>query len=149
MNTQKINILFPVEIANRELDYRLFLACMCARPTNRIFIGQHDAVFRLSQYLKGGIYVGRNVFDGDGFGSDANLAKYRALKNRDFVVVFLDEEGAFFGGDGTALKNALLRKLNPTCLSEEDYVCAWGDFQKDFYQSLRPSCTGHVYTTGH
>jgi hypothetical protein len=43
----KVNLLFPIEIMNRELDFRLFLAAYCARPNNRIFIGQTDAIYRV------------------------------------------------------------------------------------------------------
>ena len=59
----KTNILLPIETINRELDFKLFLGVMYARQDNRIYIGQHDLLHNdLLPLLRGGIYVGKNVF---------------------------------------------------------------------------------------
>ena len=41
---RRTDILFPIETINRELDFRLWLACLHASPHRRIFIGQHDTM---------------------------------------------------------------------------------------------------------
>src|SRR3989338_5972036 len=115
----KVNILFPIEVMFRELDYRLVLAVLCAKPSNQVLIGQHNVIYHSAQHMRGGIYVGRNIFDGDGFRSDENLNKYHELKKRNFVIVHLDEEGGIFPGDQKALERSLLRKLNPCYLQED------------------------------
>jgi hypothetical protein len=58
----KTNILFPIEITNRELDFRLFLAVYCAQPQHRIFVGEYNAIQRVMENSRGGLYVGKNIF---------------------------------------------------------------------------------------
>ena len=58
----RLNILFPVETINRELDFRLFLGAMCADKTKHVFIGQHNTIDRLLKNMEGGIYLGKNIF---------------------------------------------------------------------------------------
>lgn len=144
----KINVLMPVETITRELDFRLVLAGLHVNPGNRIFIGQHDTIHGLVERLDGGIYVGKNVFPNE-FLPDTNLSRYRALKRQRFIVVHLDEEGGVYAGDAEDYKAMLRRRLDPRCLASDDYVCTWGDFQRDFYRSLSPACAHNVRTTGH
>ena len=126
----KINLLFPVEIINRELDFRLFLACFCARENNRIWIGRPRVLYSLANAMRGGIYVGKNIF---GLPPIITLHRYHNLKKRDFKFIQLDEEGAVYYGDQEGWKRELSWRFNPTCLEAEDYICTWGDFQRDFY----------------
>jgi surface carbohydrate biosynthesis protein len=142
----KINLLFPVEIINRELDFRLFLACLGARETNRIWIGQPRAIYGLAHNVEGGVYVGKNIF---GLPPNITWHRYRNLKKRGFRFIHLDEEGAIYRGGPEAWKHELRRRFDPTCMEPEDYICTWGDFQRDFYKSLEPKCSANIRTTGH
>lgn|GEM_PF-1059929 len=144
---KKIPILFPVEIINRELDYKLFLGCMAADGTNKIFIGQHDAIFRLSRYLYGGVYVGKNVFLEEW--PLATFERYESIKKNGYIFVHLDEEGAVYNGVEPQWQQWLSRRLDPRCLHKEDYICTWGDFQRDYYRSFSPDCVNNIVTTGY
>jgi surface carbohydrate biosynthesis protein len=145
----KVNVLFPLEVLNRELDSKLILACISATAANRIFIGQHDVLFDVvtKTGMTGGVYVGKNIFR-DLFPIETG-ARYRELKQQGFALVHLHEEGAVFEGDEERWRKTLLDCLNPAILDKDDYLCTWGDFQRDYYQSLNPPCVGNIVTTGH
>lgn len=146
--TLRRSILLPVETLNRELDCRLFLGCMAAAPENRVFIGQHEAVFDVSQQVRGGLYVGKHFMRQLPAFNDPS--RYQALKARGLTVLHLDEEGAVYDGDEDRWRWWLLEmQFDPRTLGPEDYVCTWGDFQRDFYRSLKPACAEQIVTTGH
>jgi surface carbohydrate biosynthesis protein len=143
----RTNLLFPVEIINRELDFRLYLAGVCAEPTNRIFVGQHDVLYEHMLDMRGGVYAGKNIFQTL---FPTNLERYANLKERDFAFVHLDEEGLVDAGEDESVWQAGLRlRLDPNCLDAEDWVCTWGDYQRDFYRSTAPSRADRIQTTGH
>jgi surface carbohydrate biosynthesis protein len=144
---EKINVLFPIEVINRDLEYRLFLAVRCAHPRNRIFIGQHDAIFRLSRFIDAGIYLGQYVFR-QLFPLEKG-ERYRELKERGFSVIHLHEEGAVFYGGPDDWAAALRRRVDPTLFEPDDHLCTWGDFQRDTYRALEPRCADNIRTTGH
>jgi surface carbohydrate biosynthesis protein len=145
--SSKVNVLFPVEAIDRELDFRLRLAGECAGPGNRIVIAQHDVLHEFVPHLKGGVYVGKNVF-ASLFPTD--LGRYHMLRERGVVLVHLDEEGLVEdGSDQTVWREGLARRLDSSCLQPGDHVCAWGTFQRDFYRSRAPSIADDIVATGH
>jgi surface carbohydrate biosynthesis protein len=145
--SDKTNILFPVEILNRELDARLFTAAICANKSNHIFIGQFHAIRRLAGALRGGLYVGQNIFSQPFW--DTSFERYNFLKSRELTIIHLDEEGGVYEGDEERWQWRLKRRLDPTKLAAEDHICTWGTFQRDFYQSLVPDCAENIRATGH
>jgi surface carbohydrate biosynthesis protein len=143
----KTSILFPIEIVNRELDYKLFLACMCARTGGRIYVGQHDTIYRLARHMRSGIYIGKNIFRKEW--PFATLDRYNRIKKNGFIFIHLDEEGAVYNGLEEQWKAWLDRRLDPRCLAKEDSICTWGDFQRDYYRSLNPACKDNIVTAGY
>ncbi len=85
--SEKINLLFPVETINRELDFRLFLACLSARPDRRIWIGQSRVIYSLAHAIEGGIYVGKNLW---GLPPNLTWNRYHNLKQHGYKCVHLD-----------------------------------------------------------
>jgi surface carbohydrate biosynthesis protein len=145
----RLNVLFPVETINRELDFRLFLAVMLANRRNTIFVGQHDVIHSMALHMRGGVYIGKNVFP-RGLAGQENSDRHRALKEHDFVVVYLDEEGGIFRGDrDEGWARALQSQMDVRRLEADDYLCAWGHFQRTMYESLEPRCVQNIRTTGH
>lgn len=61
----------------------------------------------------------------------------------------LDEEGGNFLGDEAARQQVMHDRLDVRALKAEDYVCAWGDFQRDYFRSLKPACSKNIRSTGH
>jgi len=143
---QKLNILLPVETINRELDYRLFLANKLAKPNNRIFVGQHDLIARLSEHMQGGMWIGKNIF---ALFPQTSLERYHTLLKNKFQVVHVEEEGAIYPGDEAKWEHYLRMRLDPKVLGPDDYVCTWGDFQREFYLQQDPKCAANFRTTGH
>jgi hypothetical protein len=144
--SEKINLLFPVETINRELDFRLFLACLSARPDRRIWIGQSRVIYSLAHAIEGGVYVGKNLW---GLPPNLTWNRYHNLKQHGYKCIHLDEEGAVHYGDSEAWKAELSRRFDPVQMQADDYVCTWGDFQRDYYLSLNPACAANIHTTGH
>lgn len=142
-----VPIFFPVETINRELDVRLFLACAYVRPKHRIFVGFHGVIYSLARRMRGGLFVGKHFLLKAA--ARESYARYHALKDRAFLCVHLDEEGAVYPGNEENWQHRLSWLLDPCALSAEDYVCTWGDFQRDYYLSLDPSCAANIRTTGH
>ncbi len=140
------HLLFPVETITRELDYRLALAVQAARPDNRIYIGLHETLMRLARRLKGGVYLGKSAIRPH---SPEALDDYELLKERGFVFVHFDTEGAVYPGDEPLWRKILCERLDPRHLDSEDYVCTWGKFQSQVYREMDPACRDNIRTTGH
>ena len=146
MSQPPANVLFPIETINRELDFRLFLAVKFASPSRRIFIGQHDVLDSIVPLMQGGVYLGKNAFK-TLFPTDQT--HYRRLKERGFSLVHLDEEGGIYSGHHENWRRVLDLRLDPTVLSGDDFLCTWGDFQRDHYVSKAPALESHTRSTGH
>jgi surface carbohydrate biosynthesis protein len=145
----RVHILFPIEIINRELDFRLFQACLAARPNNRIFIGQNNTIYRVLKSLRGGIYVGKNIRPSVGSMRDLHMHRYQTMKQNGFILLHLDEEGGVMAGDEERWKQWLHHRLDVKCLAADDHVCTWGNWQQYFYQAQEPVCKDNITTTGH
>ncbi len=140
-------VFLPVEVAVRELDSRLLMACALAEKGVTTILGQHDALFNAALASTGGVYVGKNMFLTHFPGAHAD--RYQELKARGFRCVYLDEEGAVFGGDHDRWRWMLDARLDPRILGDDDHVCAWGRFQADHYASRCPGLASRVHVTGH
>jgi surface carbohydrate biosynthesis protein len=140
-----IGIVFPVETINRELDYRLWLACVAAKPGRRIIIAQHDVAYALTDRMRNGVYVGKNVFMSRfPFGTE----RYASVKERGFTLVHVDEEGLCPGKSRDIWARALDARLDPSILAREDFACTWGTAQHDHYKPKHVD-PQKVVITGH
>lgn len=147
MNLPKFNIVLPIEVANRELDARLFLSALLAAPDRRIFIGQEDRINRLLPQLQGGVYVGKHIVYSRG-----NPRRwYDALKSNGLRMVYIHEEGGIYPGDEANWRRVLDRFVQRDIANfdHEDYICNWGDFQSGYYRAVLPERTDRIVTTGH
>lgn len=139
--------LFPVETANREIDYRAWLAAKVAADGIDVVVGQQDVVYRSAGVVGGGVYLGQNIRTSEG-GITGNMIRHRRLKEHGYSVVHLDEEGGvFFGRGPDDWKRELLLRFDPTALADDDAMCVWGPFQEELYRSTNPRCV--VQATGH
>jgi surface carbohydrate biosynthesis protein len=151
---KKINLLFPIEIIARELDYKLFLAASLANKNINVIIAQQDFFNTGCFRFKGGVYIGKNVFKNeiivrDGV-PDTDLPCYNELKKNDITLLHLDEETGVINGGEERWREALAERLHPDVLKDTDYIFTWGSWQKKYYQSkssLFPD--SHVIDSGH
>ena len=142
------NIFFPLETTVREFEFRLLLAAKFIRRDRRIFIGRHEAILQMLPWIRGGLYVGKNVLRPH---EVDHLEHYQMLKDRDLIVLYHDEEGAVFAGGPDDWRKALLTRVDPRLWAAEDYVCTWGTFQEEVYGGLvdQAGRGAKVLTTGH
>lgn len=143
----KTVLLFPVETMSRELDFRLMLAGLYTRKHHRVFLGQAYHLWRIAAQSSRGLFVGKDIVS-NGWNPAVNQ-EYHAIKKRKFKVIHLAEEGAIFPGREATWRMNLDYILDPCVFESEDYVCTWGDFQRDYYRSLKPACFENIRTTGH
>ncbi len=145
-NQRKIHIAFPIEIINREIDFRLMLAGVCAKPKYTIWVGSMKALYRLVQNNRGGLYLGQQILQARF--PTADQSRYRQLKANAWSYIHLDEEGAVHPGGPQEWGEILRYRLDPGFLNAEDHVCTWGDWQRDFYKAQNPPCAPNIVTTG-
>ncbi len=141
-----LNILFPIETINRELDFRLFLAAMYANSKRKIWIGQHDTVHSIIDGMRTGLYVGKNIFKTE---PPANLAVYNKLHEQDFRIVYLHEEGAFYLGNEDDWRKVLERQYDVNVFNDKDFICTWGRFQAEANKTTAPQLANNIRVTGH
>lgn len=140
-----MNILLPIETINREIDFKIMLASILSGNDHKIFIGQHDFLMSLLPKMKGGIYIGKNVFSRR---SDLEKGeKYSELKNQGFDIIYLHEEGAVYAGSERDWEHVIKKQYNLELFDGGDRVCVWGDFQKNI--DLKRSNGLNIYVTGH
>lgn len=140
------HLLFSVDDTGESMDGHLALAVLSADPTNRIYVGPHHCLMGLARRLKGGVYLGMGA---RGDRRDQELEDYHLLKQRGFVVVHFDHQGAIYPGGERRWRSILQERLDPRQLDANDYVCTWGNFQRDVYRELDPPCRQNIRTTGH
>lgn len=141
----QLNLILPIETEARELDGRLFLAAHHARRSHRVFVGATSHTHRLVRQMQGGVYFGKHIM----FPSWEEPVEYLNAKAHGFVVAHLSEEGAVFLGDEPAWREDLHFQLDPRVMQEGDFVCAWGDFQREYYRAECELPANDVRTTGH
>jgi len=141
-----MHILMPTEIINRDLDFQVLLAARAVRPGRRIILGRRDALHRILPEVAGGVFIGKAF---EPFFPHVDTSFYQLLKAQGFVGLHLDDEGAVFAGDEAELARQLQTRFDPSHITGDDYVCTWGDWQRDFYRSMKAPDPERVKTTGH
>ncbi len=136
-------LFLPVETTVRELDCRLVLGMLCARPDWQIIVGDHELLFEVMLKTRDAVAVLKNVTGGK------RPWKYKKFKELNLRVIHLDEEGAIYEEGPERWKEELAKRIDVMELDEEDHVCTWGQFQAEYYRSLHPPCRGNIHVTGH
>ncbi|MCU8082687.1 surface carbohydrate biosynthesis protein [Shewanella sp. SM23] len=139
------NFLFPIETTARELDHKILMAIKSLQHGRQIIIADQQYIRLLSFFIKGGVYFGKHLFGKPRF-SDVNY--FKRLKENNFNVVHLNEEGAVWPGDESVWQNLMIQSERPSVLSNSDIVATWGDWQRDFNLSYE-EVKAKVITTGH
>ncbi len=140
------HLLLSVDDVGSALDTRLALAVLAAEPHNRVYVGTHDSLMHLARRIKGGVYLGTRPLHSR---SGSELDDYHFLKQRNFIFVHFDSQGAVYPGGERRWRAQLRERLDPRQLDARDYICTCGHFQRDFYRELNPPCRDNIRTTGH
>jgi surface carbohydrate biosynthesis protein len=140
-----LTVLLPVETIARELDARLVLATLFGQRHHRILLVNSSHMHGLIEHLRGCLYVGKHIM----FPTATEPTVYFRAKERGFSVVHLAEEGAIFMGNEPDWGTDLDLQLAPRVLGADDFVCCWGDLQRDYYRAKQAPYPHRVTTTGH
>ena len=142
--SEPVSLVLGLETTARELDSRLILAALHARANRRFFVVGGLSGQRFARDFEGALCVGKHLVHPT---AASPLAYYHAKQNG-CIVVHLAEEGGVFMGDETDWAWDLDHQLDATLLDPEDFVCTWGDFQRDHYRRSAAN-PENVRTTGH
>ena len=144
----KKNILFPIETLSRDFDYKLILAAMCADKDSDVYVGQHDHIFQLSQFMKGGLYLGKNLMRRKQSGNWTS-ERHLLMKKNGFTVIHLDEEGAITFGQEEDWAVRFKNRIDLSKIDNDDTICTWGNFQTNLYLDATKLNEDTIINTGH
>jgi surface carbohydrate biosynthesis protein len=135
-----MNILLPVEISNRELLSKLFLASKFAKRGYTSYVGDKHSILRLSKYIDSGIYFDK------GFHKGVSNKIYSRLKERQISIVSLDEENAVDYSDFQQINNRFPNDI----LDEFSFIFLWGEKQFNFLKDNKSNFNkSKTFVTGH
>ena len=138
------NILFPIELIPRELDYKLLVSACLLKDNGSVIFCQHDLANKVMKRCQNGVYFGKNIIN------PKKYSIYKEFKRRNFLVIHLDEEGAIYPGPESILFSNLGMRVDINSLYEDDHVCTWGVTQEEFYKSKLKNKKGvQISTKGH
>jgi surface carbohydrate biosynthesis protein len=128
-------LYLPVEISTRELPWKKKFAIKCAQAGYRTIVGFKPLIQELACCDKNGIYFDK------GYHAGKSDLLYSRLKEKNFTIISLDEEGAVDWTSGQSLNIRYPEELK----DKVDYVLMWGQEQKNrFYRDAQ-----NVIVSGH
>lgn len=136
--------LLPLEVSNRDLNWKLLLAQKILKPGDIALVGHHDVInsfVSLSRIASN--YIGKNLFE---TAPPADQTIYQALKKTCSRLFYLHDEGIFFG-DENNWRKCYSNLVDSSCIQPPDVVFAWSANQADFFYSQL--CRAEICTLGH
>jgi surface carbohydrate biosynthesis protein len=136
--------LLPLEVSNRDLNWKLLLAQKVLNHGDVALVGHHDIInkfVRLSRIPSN--YIGKNLFQ---TAPPADQSTYDTLKKNGGKLFYLHDEG-IFRGDKNNWYKCFSNLLDPSCIQSSDVVFAWSANQAYFFYSQM--CQAEVFTLGH
>ena len=132
------DILIPIETANRELIYKVYLCNHLVLKGYRCYLGRKSYINYLVKNLKEYIYIDK------GYHKGVSEKIYEAVKKNDGIIINLDEEGAL----DLSNYSVLMGRYSKTLFDNADLTFLWGNKQ---YELLKKNMNGKnkVFVTGH
>ena len=121
-------VYLPLEIPNRELMARAFMATSLAKDDCAVYVFEHTLFDRIG-WPSQGIYIGKNCFRTE---VPYTTKYYNKMKKSKVDLWYLDEEGGVYSGNKESQKEILDHRLNSGDLDENDKILTWGLWQKDW-----------------
>jgi surface carbohydrate biosynthesis protein len=109
-----------------------------------VFLGESDTIFRAMKLQRGGLFIGKNIFQKNA--SQETGERLNLLRRNNIRIIFLHEEGLVYEGDASDHLKAICLQFNTDFFLERDYICYWGQYTKDL--DIR-ECKGRRVVTGH
>lgn len=134
----KLSIIFPIEIASRELLYKCYLANLFAANGYNCYLGSKRNIAAIIEE------IGPFVYFDKGYHKGVSEFLHKKIKAAGGVVVSLDEEGAVDFNDNSTLLGRYDEKL----FSAAEIVFFWGDYQRNLLGEKTLQMTRNV-VSGH
>lgn len=132
-----MNLYIPVEVKNRELQAKVFLAAHAARRGLNVILGRKNDLNELVVRMPPGVYLGLGAFENfQGF--------YARLKQLGFAVVVNEEEGLVTYADNMYID----MRVSRTTLQHIDELFTWGGENQRVLSQAFPDCEQKFHVTG-
>lgn len=131
-------VLIPIETANRELLYKLYLANLLTLNGFECYLGNKININFLLSVFKSYIYLDK------GYHKGVSDTLYRTIKNNNGIIVNLDEEGGVDYSDN----RTLLTRYTNELFSNAEISFLWGKHQFDLLKN-RFGKMNRVFVSGH
>jgi len=134
----KINILIPVETTSRELLYKIYLCHHLALKGFQCYLGRKSYINYLIKNLKGYIYIDK------GYHKNVSETIYTHVKNKNGIIINIDEEGGIDFNDGSTI----IHRYTKTLFDNAYLTFMWGNQQ---YELVKKNMNkeNKVVVTGH
>jgi surface carbohydrate biosynthesis protein len=132
-----MNLYIPIEVKNRELCAKVFLAKHAAEQGFNVILGRKNDLNELIVRMPPGIYFGLGAFE--------NFRPFYAnLKRRGFAVVVNEEEGLVTYSDSMYLD----MRVSGETLQHIDELFTWGNENQHVLAKAFPGFDGKFQVTG-
>jgi surface carbohydrate biosynthesis protein len=133
-----MDILIPLEIGSRETLYKTYLCNLLTLSGFTCYLGTKRNIWKLVRKFDKYIYLDK------GYHMGVSDKIYKIIKEREGIIVSLDDEGAIDYPDNSTIKERYAKTL----FSKSDLVLMWGKEQKEVVFSNISDST-KVLVTGH
>lgn len=130
-------VLIPVEIKQRELISKLYLALKIVENGHTVFIGSLD-LYNYMDQIKPDVY-----FELSAANRGERLSRVKKLENSGVKTFALDTEGSGFEGS-----NKFSPRVSEQVLRHVDFYCAWGPVTADIANKNSTNMKTNVLETG-
>ena len=132
-----MNIYIPIEVKNRELHAKVFLAKYAAERGYNVILGRKNDLNEWVLRMPPGVYVGLGTFENFG-------AFYAMLKRRGFKIVVSEEEGLVTYSD----KMYVDMRVSKATLEHVDALFTWGAENQSVLAAAFPQSVNKFQVTG-
>lgn len=132
-----MNIYIPVEVKNRELHAKVFLAKHLAKRGYKVILGRKNDLNELVPRMPPGVYFGLGAFENFG-------TFYAMLKRRGFKIVVSEEEGLVTYSD----KMYVDMRVSEATLAHVDELFTWGVENQSVLAAAFPQYVNKFQVTG-
>ncbi len=134
---QKKWLYIPIEIKVREMPAKLLLAVAAAHNGYNVVFGRKAEITKYIYSMPPGIFLG--------FGAQKNFShQYKRLKDKQFSVCIMDEEGLVTFSDDMYKR----MRLSDDTLEYVDAAFTWGEKQTALLNKYITGTSPQIYTTG-
>lgn len=132
-----MNLYIPVEVKNRELHAKVYLAKHAAEKGFNVILGRKNDLNELIVRMPPGVYLGLGAFENFG-------RFYAKLKRLGFAVVVNEEEGLVTYADSMYLD----MRVSGATLQQIDELFTWGNENQSVLVKAFPQYDGKFQITG-